>query len=95
MAETFTLDTPVKGKTVSEMTVDEVNMKWGAAILAIVLLDNLGRVTHHRYIGDEACAKMKALNKANLSTKSLHRRVLEMLVADGRIDAGTITGTSD
>lgn len=41
-----------------------------------------------------ATTLMLALNKANLSTKSLHRRILERLVADGHI-AGTISGTPD
>jgi hypothetical protein len=35
-----------------------------------------------------------ALNKANLSTKSLQRRIMERLIADGRL-AGSISGTPD
>lgn len=34
-----------------------------------------------------------ALNKANLSVKSLERRILERLQTDGRIGTGTISGT--
>jgi hypothetical protein len=37
---------------------------------------------------------MIALNKANLTVKSLQRRVLEQLAADGLL-AGSVTGTPD
>lgn len=37
---------------------------------------------------------MIALNKANLSIKSLQRRIIEQLVLDGLI-AGTVSGTPD
>jgi len=44
--------------------------------------------------GTEITDLLIALNKANLSTKSLHKRVMEKLIADGLID-GTISGTPD
>ncbi len=43
---------------------------------------------------DNARAMMRALNKADLSTKSLQRRIMERLIADGHL-AGTISGTPD
>lgn len=41
-----------------------------------------------------ATDRMRALNRANLSTTSLHRRFLEMLTNDGRLN-GSISGTPD
>jgi hypothetical protein len=38
---------------------------------------------------------MIALNKVNLSTKSLHRRIIEQLQADGLLGTGTISGAPD
>lgn len=38
---------------------------------------------------------INTLNNANLSTKSLVKRALERLQADGYIPAGTISGTPD
>jgi hypothetical protein len=37
---------------------------------------------------------MISLNKVNLSVKSLHRRVIEQLINDGKLD-GTISGSPD
>jgi hypothetical protein len=45
-------------------------------------------------IYEDAAATLKALNTANLTVKSLHRRVMEKLIADGKV-AGTIAGTPD
>ena len=44
--------------------------------------------------GTVATTLMIALNKADLSTKSLHKRIMEKAVADGKL-AGTISGTPD
>ncbi len=48
-----------------------------------------------QYDGATATSLMVALNKANLSTSSLHKRVLQQLVADGKLTVGTVTGTPD
>jgi hypothetical protein len=41
-----------------------------------------------------AAARLKALNTANLSVKSLNTRIFELAIADG-VFAGTVTGTPD
>ena len=41
-----------------------------------------------------ATDRMRALNKANLSTKSLQKRLMEMVISDGRLE-GSISGTPD
>ena len=46
------------------------------------------------YDGAIAMTLMNALNKADLSVKSLHRRILEKLTADGKLD-GAISGVPD
>jgi len=46
------------------------------------------------YTGSEALMMINALNTANLSTKSLRRRILERLQADGVVPVGTITGAA-
>lgn len=45
--------------------------------------------------GENATAMMRALNKANLSTKSLLKRAMERALADGKLPTGTISGTPD
>ena len=51
-----------------------------------------GHVLAFAYTGAEADAILSALNTANLSIKSLQRRIIEKLVADGKVSVGTITG---
>lgn len=42
------------------------------------------------YRGEEAATLLAGLNTANLATKSLRRRLIERLQADGHLPAGTI-----
>jgi len=53
------------------------------------------RVIVVQYSGAEATALMTALNKVNLSTQSLHQRVLTKLLADGKIPGGATSGVVD
>lgn len=46
-----------------------------------------------RYYDAEATALLNILNTANLSTKSLHKRVMEKLQLDGKLGTGTFVGT--
>lgn len=62
--------------------------------VAISLKDNNGLGLFHRYEGDPAVTMIKQLNTANLSTKSMHKRILEKLSNDGIIP-GTVTGVPD
>lgn len=47
------------------------------------------------YTGGEATQLMTTLNTINLSTQSLHHRVIAKLLADGKIPTGTASGTPD
>jgi hypothetical protein len=46
------------------------------------------------FVYNEAGALLNTLNTANLTTKSLQRRILENLVADGKL-LGAMDGTPD
>lgn len=63
-------------------------------LLSIKLKDNLGGTLNHQYTGKPATDFIKYINTANFTTKSLHKRILERLSADGIIP-GTVTGTPD
>ncbi len=54
-----------------------------------------GERTTGSYHGDEALILMRQLDIANLSVKSMRRRVIEKMQADGILPAGTISGTPD
>lgn len=74
--------------------VDDVRLVWSAQLVKIGLVGQNGENKKFAYTGAEAATMMVALNKANLSVKSLQRRVLERLIADGKL-AGSITGSPD
>jgi hypothetical protein len=54
-----------------------------------------GRAIECRYEGTEAETLIITLNKSNLSTKSLEKRVVEKCQADGKLGAGSIAGAPD
>lgn len=87
--EQLDLTTPVTWYRVSRLSMD-----WPAQHIWIRLAGPNGEDLAHTYVGAQATALMTALNKANLSTKSLHKRIIEQLVADGVL-AGTISGSPE
>ena len=97
MSEKITLNIPFKVdlREALVLEVDSILLNWRDKRIEIHLGD--GNVQNKiEYIDSkddpQATNFMVVLNKANLSTKSLHKRIMERLVTDGRI-AGTIGGT--
>lgn len=86
--EELNLTTPVSKYRVARLLLD-----WEGQGIQIGLYEN-GIFQTFGYFGAEATQLMTALNKADLSVKSLHRRILEKLIADGKI-SGTISGAPD
>ena len=75
--------------------VDSLFLDWVSQLIKVVVRDAKGRTVAFTFAGPTALALMRALNKADLSAKSLHRRVLERLVTDGRLADGTFAGLPD
>lgn len=63
-------------------------------LILINLKDNNNARSNYRYEGKPATDMIKFLNTANLSVKSMHKRILEKLSADGLLP-GTVTGAPD
>lgn len=78
----------------TDWEIDTLLLAWRAQRIHIDVISNVGTKRSKEYTGIDATNKMVALNKANLTTKSLHKRIMEFLQADGVI-SGTITGTPD
>jgi hypothetical protein len=96
MAEKITLTVPlVTHYAVSDYEVTGVFVGRNPFKLTIYYRDSLGNEFSDETVGDAAEPLVKALNKANLSIKSLERRALEKLQADGRISAGSVTGSPE
>lgn len=96
MAEQLTLTTPevVPSKTTTYYRVVRVLFDWREARIAVVVEGERGELKTFDYEAAEALTLMRALNTANLSTLSLQKRILNRLVADGKM-SGTVTGTPD
>lgn len=100
MAEIMTFTAPVDTpKTVFRIAL--ITFDWFNAHITIVLREWTGSEFGTRllepihYTGDVATTLMTQLNKLNLSTQSLHQRVMTRLVADGKIPGGAASGTPD
>mgnify|MGYP001613529204 FL=1 len=94
MAELITLTTPAVAPVLTDYRVVSLALDWEEERIVIKLLAPDGQRIGHNYVGVTALTLMRALNKVDLSVKSLQRRILERLVADGVI-AGVISGVPD
>lgn len=90
--ETLTLTTPL---STASVIVARLILDWEGAAIYIVLRAPDGRRLEYNYSGATATALMVGLNKANLSVKSLHKRIIEQIVADHAELAGVISGSPD
>lgn len=57
--------------------------------------DDTGKYTLCQYIGAEAIDLIKWMNTANFSVNSMQKRILQKLVADGKLPPGTIQGVPE
>jgi hypothetical protein len=99
--ERIDLTVPVS-KQILNWTVARLGLVWSPfAYIDIGLVGSDGTKLDFHYADDPdagttvATTLLKFLNTANLSTKSLHRRILERLIADNPGLAGTIGGAAD
>ena len=86
------IDLTTPKPSVTSYRVAVLYLDWQNAHIQIGLLGPLGEQASFTYDGEEATNLMTALNTANLSVKSLHKRILEKLIAGEKL-AGTISGT--
>ena len=96
MAEQLDLASPEQAApgTVMWKPIILFHLDWEKATIKAGFRGGSGEYTSVGWSGTDATTLMKALNKANLSTKSLHKRIMEKAVADGKL-SGTISGTPD
>lgn len=83
-------------RTASDFRVARLDLNRRAQSVVVELVSADGAISYPPivYDGAEAVALITALNKANLALKSLNTRILEKLVADGKL-VGTIAGAAD
>ena len=71
-----------------------LHLEWEQETIKVAFRGDNGEYTSVGYVGAAAATLLAALNTADLSVKSLHRRIMERVLADGKFD-GTISGTPD
>jgi len=92
--EKITLTTPIVKPNLTNYTISEIILDWENSRITIQVKSDTGEYLVKTYEGNDAKNKMTALNKANLSVRSLNQRVFDILIADG-VFAGNVTGTVD
>ena len=95
MAEQIDLTTPDQSTAgTPNYRISSLSLDWDAARIDIGLNSASGIRRAFSYSGAAATTLLKALNTANLSTTSLHKRILQRLKTDGHL-AGSISGVPD
>ena len=95
MAEKLGLVVPIVPPAVTDYEVGLLSLDRLRQIVYIEVYANTATVVAVKYTGAVAGTMIQQLNKANLSTKSLERRIIERLQLDGYLPAGTINGFPD
>lgn len=94
MSEQLDLSAPVAQPTVTTYYIDALHLNWTQQAIDVMLHDNSGNGLTVTYNGTQALALMHALNTGNFSVNSLYKQAMQKLVADGKIPAGTVSGTA-
>lgn len=101
MAETYTTSAPVGAVAgvsvfrVSLLVLDLFERRVKVHVREWDGTNYSGQVISLGYEGQEAYDLIVALNKVNLSTTSLQRRVINRLVTDGKLPPGVAGGVVD
>lgn len=94
MAETIRVTTPAVPEVHTDYQVVYLELDWEHPRIVVKLRADDGQRVSHNYLGATALTLMRQLNVANLSVQSLHRRVINRLMADGVI-GGVVSGVPD
>jgi hypothetical protein len=93
MAEQLDLATPIAPPQRTTYRISRVVLDWDAQVIQITLVGSDGLEVRAEYTGAIAVGLMTVLNTTNLATLSLQKRILQKLVTDGKLPAGTVSGT--
>lgn len=83
---------PASPEPLTGYQVQNLFLDWEHKRIVVCVRTPAGMLVGRKYNGAKAAAMMKALNTADLGSKSLHRRILEALSSDGLIPSGSILG---
>lgn len=96
--EKFTLSSPIAAPSLQDFRVSRFDANPEEQYLMIAVKSNTGKIIEQMYKGEAAKVKIRQLNKADLSVKSLNTWIFEFLRADNeefKALSGNIGGTPD
>ncbi len=93
MSEQLDLTAPIVPPSRTTYAIKSLVLDWNAQVIQVRLMGSDGVEVLAEYGGTTAVSLMTVLNTANLSILSLHKRILQKLVTDGKLPAGTVSGT--
>lgn len=91
MAEQLVLTGPETTPPVFEYQIHILSLDRTLGRVVISVKGNNGSLKTFKYEGNQGANMIKAINKGNFTVNSLHKQMLEKLVADGYL-SGTVTG---
>ena len=91
--EQLDLTAPLTPPSTTSWRVDEIRMAWTAKLVVVVFLGSNGERQECRTEDTAAVTLMTALNTANLTSNSLHKRAINHYVSTGCLGTGSITGS--
>lgn len=92
--EQVNLTNPIVRPNVTNYHISELILDWDNSKIVVQLKSDRDTLLIHSYEGDTAKNLMIALNKVNLSTRSLNQRIFDRLIADGVL-IGNVAGSVD
>ncbi len=93
MSEQLDLTSPIAPPTRTAYTFSRLVLDLDAQVIQAVVRGTDGVEVRGEWVGSTAVALMTALNTANLSSLSLVKRVLQKMVTDGKLPAGSVSGS--
>ncbi len=95
MPEVLTLTSTIVVPDRTTYRVVRLVLDWLAQVIQVDVRGSDNVNVFNEYLGAEAVSLMTILNTSNLTTASLHKRVLQKLVTDGKLPSGTVSGTPE
>ena len=90
--EQIRLAAPISKPATTAFQVVRLTLDWESKVIDVTVRSDTGETQTHTF--SDAESLLRGLNTANLSTTSLHRRILGKMVADGLL-AGSISGVPE
>lgn len=95
MAEELTLTDPIVKTPTTTYKVQRIELNIEPPTVVIHVLSDIKETITVSYIKDVAKDYIRFINTGNFTTISLHRRILQRLVQEGKLPPGNVTGTPE